>query len=58
VLLAKQVTLLRPDADVPVGRALAEAASWVGSTSCEVVQVEPASARAAIQAEVAAALAG
>jgi hypothetical protein len=58
VLLAKQVTLLRPDADVPVARALAEAASWVGSTSCEVVRVEPASARAAIQVEVAAALAG
>ena len=32
VLVAKQVTLLRPDAAVPVARALAEAASWVGAT--------------------------
>src|SRR5580698_8628968 len=35
VLVAKQATLLRPDAAPAVGRALAEAASWVGCTSCE-----------------------
>ena len=46
VLVAKQVTLLRPAAAVPVARALAEAASWVGATSCEVERVEPAAARA------------
>jgi uncharacterized protein len=56
VLVAKQVTLLRGDAAVPVARALVEAASWVGSTSCEVERVEPAAARAAIRAEVAATL--
>ena len=58
VLVAKQVTLLRPDAAVPVARALAEAASWVGCTSCEVERVEPASARSAVRAEVTTALAG
>jgi hypothetical protein len=58
VLVAKQVTLLRPDAAAPVARAVAEAASWVGCTECEVERVEPASARAAVRAEVAAALAG
>ena len=58
VLVAKQVTLLRPAAALPVARALAEAAAWVGATSCEVERVEPASARAAVQAEVVAALAG
>jgi hypothetical protein len=51
VLMAKQVTLLRPDTAVPVARALAEAASWVGSTSCEVERVEPASARASVRAD-------
>ncbi len=45
VLVAKQVTLLRPDAVVAVARALAEAASWVGCTSCEVERVEPVWAR-------------
>jgi uncharacterized protein len=58
VLVAKQVTLLRPDAAAPVGRAIADAASWVGCTECEVQRVAPASARAAVRAEVAAALAG
>ena len=58
VLVAKQVTLLRPDAAAPVARAVAEAASWVGCTECEVERVEPASALAAVRAEVAAALAG
>jgi hypothetical protein len=52
------VTLLRPGAAVAVARALAETASWVGSTSCEVERVEPASARTAVRAEVRAALAG
>jgi len=41
-----------------VARALAEAASWVGCTSCEVERVEPASASAAVRAEVTTALAG
>jgi len=58
VLVAKQVTLLRPDAAGPVARAVAEAASWVGCTVSEVERVEPASARAAVQAEVASAMAG
>jgi uncharacterized protein len=58
VLVAKQVTLLRPDAAAPVARALAEAARWVGSTSCEVERVEPVSARAEVVAEVAAAMGG
>ena len=48
----------RPDAAGPVARAIAEAASWVGCTECEVERVEPASARAAVRAEVASALAG
>ena len=46
VLVAKQVTLLRPGAAAAVARALVEAASWVGCTSCEVERVEPATARA------------
>jgi uncharacterized protein YcaQ len=58
VLVAKQVTLLRPDAAAPVARAVAEAASWVGCTECEVERVEPASARSVVRAEVAAAMAG
>jgi uncharacterized protein len=58
VLVAKQVTLLRPRAAAPVARALAEAASWVGCTECDVERVEPASARAVVKAELAAAFAG
>ena len=58
VLVAKQVTLLRPDAAAPVARAVAEAASWVGCTECEVERVEPASARGAVRSEVTGALAG
>ena len=58
VLVAKQVTLLRAHAAAPVARALAEAASWVGCTECDVERVEPASARATVRAEVAAAFAG
>jgi uncharacterized protein YcaQ len=57
VLVAKQVTLLRPDAAGPLARAIAEAASWVGCTECEVERVKPASARAAVRAEVASAMA-
>jgi uncharacterized protein len=57
VLVAKQATLLRPDAAPAVGRALAEAASWVGCTSCEIERVEPVSAGAGVRAEVAAAFA-
>jgi len=58
VLLAKQVTLLRPEGAAPVARALVEAASWVGSTSCEVERVEPKSAQAAVRVAVTSALAG
>jgi uncharacterized protein len=43
--VAKQVTLLRPGAAPQVARALAEAASWVGSTSVVLQRVEPAAAR-------------
>jgi hypothetical protein len=56
VLVAKQVTLLRPDAAPAVARALAEAAAWVSATSCEVERVEPASATGAVVSEAAAAL--
>jgi uncharacterized protein YcaQ len=52
VLVAKQVTLLRPGAAVAVARALVEAAAWVGCTSCAVERIEPASARADLQAEL------
>jgi hypothetical protein len=41
-----------------VARAVAEAASWVGCTECEVERVEPAPARSVVRAEVAAAMAG
>jgi hypothetical protein len=58
VLVAKQVTLLRPDAVVPVARAVAEAASWVGCTSCEVQRVEPASALVAVRGALAEVCAG
>jgi uncharacterized protein len=58
VLVAKQVTLLRPAAARPVARALAEAGAWVGCTSCDVERVGPASGRAGVVAEVAAAFAG
>ncbi len=49
VLVAKQVTLLRPGAAAQVANALAEAASWVGSTSIVLERVEPASARAELE---------
>jgi uncharacterized protein len=58
VLVAKQVTLLRTDAAAPVARAVVEAASWVGCTSCEIERVVPASADGAVRAEMAAAFAG
>jgi hypothetical protein len=58
VLVAKQVTLLRPDAAPAVARALAEAGTWVGSTSCDVERVEPASASRAVISEVASAFGG
>jgi uncharacterized protein len=54
VLLAKQVTLLRPTAAAQVAGALREAAAWVGCTSCEVGRLEPASARAELEAHLAA----
>ncbi len=58
VLVAKQVTLLRPDAAAAVARALVEAAAWVGCTSCAVERVEPASARADLHAELESSFAG
>ncbi len=57
-LVAKQVTLFRPGAASDIARAVVEAASWVGSTSCVVERVEPESARAELEAEIAAGLAG
>ncbi len=45
VLVAKQVTLLRPTATRHVARALVEAAAWVGCPRCAVERVEPASVR-------------
>ena len=53
VLVAKQVTLLRRDAAPAVARAVAEAATWVGCTGCEVERVEPASVRAEVSAHIA-----
>ncbi len=58
VLVAKQVTLLRPGAAAAVARALVEAASWVGCTACEVERVEPVTARADLEAELVAGFAG
>jgi uncharacterized protein YcaQ len=58
VLVAKQVTLLRPTAVAQVAAALTEAASWVGCTGCEVGRVDPESARTELEAELAAAAAG
>jgi uncharacterized protein len=55
VLVAKQVTVLRPGAVAELARALLEAASWVGCTECEVVRVEPESARAELETHLAAA---
>ena len=54
VLVAKQVTLLRPGAAPQIASALVEAASWVGCTSCAVERVEPVTARAELAAGVAA----
>ena len=55
VLVAKQVTLLRPDAATQVAAALVEAASWVGCTECAIERVEPGAARSELEAEVVAA---
>jgi hypothetical protein len=55
VFVAKQITLLRPGAASHIARAVAEAASWVGSTSCIIERVEPAAARAELEALVVAA---
>jgi hypothetical protein len=44
VLVAKQVTLLRPDAGEAVARALGDAATWVSCGEVAVELVEPASA--------------
>ncbi len=54
VLVAKQVTLIRPGAAAQVAQALLEAASWVGCTECEIERVEPASARAELEEAVSA----
>jgi len=56
--VAKQVTLLRPGAAPDVARAVAEAASWVGATSCVIERVEPAATRAELEALVGAAPGG
>ncbi len=53
VLVAKQVTLLRPAAASDVARALVEAASWVECTAVDIARVEPASARSALEGHVA-----
>jgi uncharacterized protein YcaQ len=45
VLVARQVTLFRPDGVRHVAAALGEAARWVGATTCEIERVEPTSAR-------------
>ena len=58
VLVAKQVTLLRPAAVGDVARALVEAASWVDCTTVDVARVEPASARSALEGHVADLLGG
>jgi uncharacterized protein YcaQ len=58
VLVAKQVTLLRPGAASQVAGAIVEAASWLDCTECAIERVEPPSARAELEAEVAAASAG
>ncbi len=54
VLVAKQVTVLRSGAAAQIAGALVEAASWVGSTSCVIERVEPAAARAELEAAVSA----
>jgi hypothetical protein len=48
-LVAKQVTLLDPNASPQVAEALAEAASWVGCTRVIVERVEPAEASSALR---------
>ena len=58
VLVAKQVTLLRPGAAAQVAQALVEAASWVGCIACEVERVEPASVRAELEVELVSGFAG
>ena len=55
VLVAKQVTLLRPDAAEHVVRALAEATSWVGCSSVALERVDPPSASVQLEGLLAAA---
>ena len=52
-LVAKQVTLFRPDATTEVAQALVEAAAWVGCTRIAVERVEPASARDELDGDLA-----
>jgi uncharacterized protein YcaQ len=52
VLVAKQVTLLRPSTVEHVARAVVEAASWVGCAAVAIEHVEPASARSELEAHV------
>jgi hypothetical protein len=52
-LIARQVSLFRPAAASQVARALAEAARWVGGTGVVLERVEPASARAELEAGLA-----
>jgi uncharacterized protein len=56
-LVAKQVTLIRPEGVRHVGRALAAAARWVGSDRIVVERVTPTSARRGLVALVSEALA-
>ncbi len=52
-LVAKQVTLFRPDAGLQVATALAAAARWVECDDVVLERVEPATARAEIEAALA-----
>jgi uncharacterized protein YcaQ len=54
MLVAKQVTLLVPGSSSSVARALREAAQWVGCTAIALERVDPAPARAELEAALAA----
>jgi uncharacterized protein YcaQ len=58
VLVAKQVTLLTPNATAQIARALAEAAAWVGCAGFALERVEPDSARGGLEVEMAGLFAG
>jgi uncharacterized protein YcaQ len=52
VLVAKQVTFLRPNAARSVARSLREAASWIDSTEVVVERLEPEAARGELEAHL------